>query len=53
MKKIILDLCGGTGSWAKPYKDAGYDVMTITLCPVKVLAILTLLLFVLEQWKRM
>ena len=21
--KIILDLCGGTGSWAKPYKDAG------------------------------
>ncbi len=30
MKKIILDLCGGTGSWAKPYKDAGYDVRTIT-----------------------
>jgi len=30
-KKIILDLCGGTGSWAKPYKDAGYDVRTITL----------------------
>ncbi len=29
--KIILDLCGGTGSWAKPYKDAGYDVRTITL----------------------
>jgi len=29
--KIILDLCGGTGSWAKPYKDAGYDVKTITL----------------------
>lgn len=28
--KIILDLCGGTGSWAKPYKDAGYDVRTIT-----------------------
>ena len=25
-KKIILDLCGGTGSWSKPYKDAGYDV---------------------------
>lgn len=22
--KIILDLCGGTGSWSKPYKDAGY-----------------------------
>lgn len=29
--KIILDLCGGTGSWAKPYKDAGYTVHTITL----------------------
>jgi site-specific DNA-cytosine methylase len=29
--KIILDLCGGTGSWSKPYKDAGYDVRTITL----------------------
>lgn len=31
MKKIILDLCGGTGAWAKPWKDAGYDVITITL----------------------
>lgn len=29
--KIILDLCGGTGSWSKPYKDAGYDVCLITL----------------------
>lgn len=29
--KIILDLCGGTGSWSKPYKDAGYDVQVITL----------------------
>lgn len=29
--KIILDLCGGTGSWSKPYKDAGYDVRLITL----------------------
>lgn len=28
---IILDLCGGTGSWSKPYKDAGYDVRLITL----------------------
>jgi len=28
---IILDLCGGTGSWSKPYKDAGYDVRVITL----------------------
>lgn len=24
--KLILDLCGGTGSWAQPYVDAGYTV---------------------------
>lgn len=30
-QKIILDLCGGTGSWSKPYKDAGYKVYIITL----------------------
>jgi hypothetical protein len=29
--KIILDLCGGTGSWGKPYKEAGYDYRNITL----------------------
>jgi ubiquinone/menaquinone biosynthesis C-methylase UbiE len=29
--KIILDLCGGTGSWSEPYKQAGYDVRLITL----------------------
>jgi hypothetical protein len=29
--KIILDLCGGTGAWSKPYRDAGYDVRVITL----------------------
>ena len=29
--KIILDLCGGTGAWSKPYKDAGYDVRIVTL----------------------
>ena len=28
-KRIILDLCGGTGAWGKPYKDAGYDVWNI------------------------
>lgn len=28
---IILDLCGGTGAWSKPYQDAGYDVRLITL----------------------
>lgn len=30
-QKIILDLCGGTGSWSKYYKDNGYDVRVITL----------------------
>jgi len=30
-EKIILDLCGGTGAWSKPYKDAGYDVKVLTL----------------------
>ena len=29
--RIILDLCGGTGAWSKPYKDAGYDVRLVTL----------------------
>ena len=29
--KTILDLCGGTGAWSKPYADAGYDVRVITL----------------------
>ncbi|MFA6982282.1 MAG: hypothetical protein WC243_04680 [Patescibacteria group bacterium] len=28
--KIILDLCGGTGSWSMPYKEAGYDVRLVT-----------------------
>ena len=31
MKKIILDLCGGTGSWARPWQENGYEVITITL----------------------
>lgn len=31
MGKIILDLCGGTGSWSKPYVEAGYDVKLVTL----------------------
>ena len=30
-QKIILDLCGGTGSWSNPYKNVGYDVRVITL----------------------
>jgi hypothetical protein len=28
--KIILDLCGGTGAWSKPYRDAGYTVIVVT-----------------------
>ena len=30
-EKIILDLCGGTGSWSRYYQLAGYDVRNITL----------------------
>jgi hypothetical protein len=29
--KIILDLCGGTGAWSKPYRDTGYKVYVLTL----------------------
>jgi len=29
--KIILDLCGGTGAWSRPYAKAGYDVRLIDL----------------------
>ena len=35
MSKIILDLCGGTGAWSEPYKEAGYDVKVITLTPIR------------------
>jgi hypothetical protein len=31
MAKIILDLCGGTGAWSRPYAEAGYDVRLVTL----------------------
>jgi len=31
VNRIILDLCGGTGAWSKPYVDAGYDVRLINL----------------------
>ena len=27
--RTILDLCGGTGSWSKPYADAGYNVRIV------------------------
>lgn len=30
MKPLIWDLCGGTGSWSKPYRESGlYDVVVI------------------------
>jgi len=29
--RIILDLCGGTGAWSRPYVEAEYDVRNITL----------------------
>jgi len=29
--KIILDLCGGTSAWSRPYKEEGYIVYNITL----------------------
>jgi len=29
--KIILDLCGGSGAWSRPYREAGYDVRVLTL----------------------
>jgi hypothetical protein len=28
--RIILDLCGGSGSWSQPYRDAEYDVRLVT-----------------------
>lgn len=28
---VILDLCGGTGSWSKPWVEAGYKVINVTL----------------------
>lgn len=35
--RIVLDLCGGTGSWSAPYREAGYDVRLVTLpdCDVR------------------
>jgi hypothetical protein len=30
-KRIILDLCAGTGAWSEPYKRAGYQVIRVTL----------------------
>jgi len=27
--RAILDLCGGSGSWSAPYRDAGYEVYAV------------------------
>lgn len=29
MSRLILDLCGGTGSWSKVYAENGYDVQIV------------------------
>ena len=29
MNRTILDLCGGTGAWSRPYRDAGYNVTIV------------------------
>ncbi|HHV13227.1 MAG TPA: DNA cytosine methyltransferase [Clostridiales bacterium] len=36
--KVILDLCGGTGAWSRPYREAGYDVRVVTLPDFDILA---------------
>jgi hypothetical protein len=28
-ERVILDLCGGSGSWSQPYRDAGYSVTVV------------------------
>lgn len=30
-EKIILDLCGGSGAWSRPYREEGYKVINVTL----------------------
>lgn len=36
-QRVILDLCGGSGSWSRPYAEAGYIVRIMTLpdCDVR------------------
>lgn len=31
MPMVILDLCGGTGSWSKPFLEDGFEVINVTL----------------------
>ena len=33
MVKMIVDLCGGSGSWSKPYVDSGYTVILVDPTP--------------------
>lgn len=30
-KRVILDLCAGSGAWSEPYRKAGYKVVRVTL----------------------
>lgn len=40
MTRVVLDLCGGTGSWSKPYVEAGYDVRVVDLpCDVRLMVL--------------
>ena len=32
--KTILDLCGGTGIWSKPYVNAGYEVYVVDIVDI-------------------
>jgi hypothetical protein len=29
--KLILDLCGGSGSWSEPYETAGYSIVRVDI----------------------
>lgn len=31
MNKLVFDLCSGTGSWSRPYADAGYTVVQVDI----------------------
>jgi site-specific DNA-cytosine methylase len=29
--RVIIDLCSGTGGWSRPYREAGYTVLSFDL----------------------